>query len=55
MTRALVTATWNETPHLSEQAKADLCASYLPHELEARTKGIPSLGPGAVYPLGQDS
>ena len=54
MSRALVTATWDETPHLSEQAKADLLASYLPHEIEARTKGIPSIGRGAVYPLGQD-
>lgn len=54
MSRALVTATWSEAPHLSEQSKADLLASYLPHEVEARSKGIPSIGRGAVYPLGQD-
>lgn len=53
MSRALVTATWDETPHLSADAKADLLASYLPHEVEARTLGIPSLGHGAVYPLAQ--
>lgn len=55
MSRALVTATWDETPHLSEQSKADLLASYLPHEIEARSKGVPSLGHGAVYPLSQDA
>jgi len=38
---------------LSEAAKAELSASYLPHEIEARTLGIPSLGRGAVYPLAQ--
>ena len=53
MSRALVTATWSDAPHLSGQAKADLLASYLPHEIEARTLGIPSLGRGAVYPLSQ--
>lgn len=53
MSRALVTATWDDTPHLPEDAKRDLLASYLPHEVEARTLGIPSLGHGAVYPLAQ--
>jgi hypothetical protein len=53
MSRALVTATWDDSPHLSEQAKQDLLHSYLPHEIEARTLGIPSLGRGAVYPLAQ--
>ena len=53
MSRALITASWEGVPHLSEQAKADLLASYLPHEIEARTLGIPSLGRGAVYPLAQ--
>jgi hypothetical protein len=53
MSRALVTATWSDAPHLDEQAKAELQSSYLPHEIEARTLGIPSLGRGAVYPLAQ--
>lgn len=53
MSRVLITATWSDAPHLDEQAKVDLAASYLPHEIEARTLGIPSLGRGAVYPLAQ--
>ena len=53
MSRALVTATWDDTPHLPADAKRDLMASYLPHEIEARTLGIPNIGHGAVYPLAQ--
>ena len=30
---------------------AELEAAYPPHEREARTKGIPSLGRGAIYPV----
>jgi hypothetical protein len=51
LSRALITMTWDDTPHLSEEAKKDLYASYLPHELKARTLGVPSIGHGAVYPL----
>lgn len=40
---------WDEVPHLTEQAKAELRASYPAHELKARTLGIPQLGSGAVF------
>jgi hypothetical protein len=29
-------------------------ASYLPHERDARTKGVPSLGAGAIYPVAEE-
>lgn len=51
MSRYVVNATWDDVPHLSEADKADLRRSYMPHELDARTKGIPSLGAGAVFPV----
>lgn len=41
---------WDECPHLSNEDKEELLASYPPHERDARTKGLPSLGAGAVYP-----
>jgi hypothetical protein len=50
-TKYLVTATWDDAPHLSAQEKADLWESVPPHEREARSKGVPSLGAGAIYPL----
>ena len=49
--RYLVTAGWDDVPHLDEQTKAELLASTPPHLRDARTKGIPSLGSGAVYPV----
>ncbi len=42
---------WEDVPHLSEENKADMAATYMPHEREARTKGVPSLGAGAIYPI----
>ena len=49
--RYLVTAGWDDVPHLDDQTKAELLASTPPHLRDARTKGIPSLGSGAVYPV----
>ena len=40
---------WSEVPHLSEEDKADLIAQIPPYQRDARTKGIPALGSGAVY------
>lgn len=45
---------WEEAPHLSEEAKKTLLSAYLPHELEARTKGRPSVGRGKVYTAMED-
>lgn len=47
----MVQAGWDDVPHLDEQTKADLLASTPPHLRDARTKGIPSLGAGAIYPI----
>lgn len=44
-------ATWNEAPHLSEEDKARLAASYRVHERKARTEGIPMMGQGAIFPI----
>lgn len=46
---------WDEVPHLSEKDKEELLASYSKHEREARSKGIPSLGSGAIYPYAEDN
>lgn len=52
-TRYVVMATWNDVPHLTEQAKAELWASLPPHQREARSKGVPQLGSGAIYPVAE--
>jgi len=47
----VVTCGWDDVPHLSEDQKSRLLSSTPPHLREARSKGIPSLGSGAVYPV----
>ena len=42
---------WSEVPHLSEQEKADLVTRIPAYQRDARTKGIPALGSGAIYPV----
>lgn len=44
-------ATWNDAPHLSQEDKDRLSASYRAHERAARTEGIPMLGEGAIFPV----
>lgn len=58
MSRAVVQCTWEEVPHLTPEAKKDLYESVVrlhPHQADARSKGIPSLGSGVIYPFDEDS
>lgn len=47
----IITATWDDAPHLSDEDKNELMASLRPHQRDARSKGIPQLGSGAIYPV----
>ena len=47
----LVTATWDDVPHLSKEEKEALWESIPPFQRDARARGIPSLGSGAVWPV----
>lgn len=51
MSRLCVQASWDDVPHLSEETKAQLTEAMEPHTREARTKGIPVLGAGVIYPV----
>lgn len=55
MTRALVQATWDDVPHLTEEQKATEWERTPPHLRDARAKGIPTLGSGAIYPIAASS
>ena len=52
--RFVVFADWNDVPHLDEKAKIELYNSLPPHQRDARSKGIPSLGSGAIYPVAEE-
>jgi phage terminase large subunit-like protein len=43
--------TIDDAPHYTPEERARIVASYAPHEREARTMGIPSLGSGRVFPI----
>jgi hypothetical protein len=49
--RALITAGWDDVPHLDAKAKRELLEETPPWLREARSQGIPSLGVGAIYPI----
>lgn len=51
--KAVVTATWDDAPHLTEQAKKELWAAIPPFQRDARSKGLPQLGAGLIYPVSE--
>lgn len=44
-------ATWDDVPHLTEQSKNELLATIPINERDARSKGIPVIGSGRIYPI----
>ena len=51
--KAVVTCTWDEVPHLTEDAKRRLISSYPEYQRDARSKGTPSLGSGSIYKVAE--
>ena len=47
----VVTASWDDCPHLSQKVKDELWAAIPPFQRDARSKGVPQLGSGAIYPV----
>jgi len=43
--------TIDDVGHFSDEEKQRILASYPKHEVEARTKGIPILGSGRIFPV----
>lgn len=50
----VVMATWDDVPHLTAAVKAELYAAIPPFQRDARSKGVPQLGAGAIYPIPED-
>jgi phage terminase large subunit-like protein len=46
--------TWDDCPHLTPEVVAEMSRNYLPSQLKARSKGIPTAGEGAIYPIDID-
>jgi hypothetical protein len=51
MSRGVVMAGWEDVPHIPAAEKKDLLRTIPRYQRDARTKGIPQLGRGAIYPI----
>lgn len=51
MSKYVVQCSWDQVPHLTAAMIADMEASLPPHQRDARMRGIPALGAGAIYPI----
>ncbi len=52
--RTVVTMTIDDAEHYSPEERAKIIASYPAHEKEARTKGVPTLGSGRIFPVTEE-
>lgn len=50
----IVNATWDDVPHLDAATKTELLAAIPPYQRDARSRGIPVLGAGVIYPVPED-
>jgi phage terminase large subunit-like protein len=48
-TKHVTVCDWDSVPHLSDKEKSDMLAAIPPFQRDARSKGIPQLGSGAIY------
>lgn len=47
--QAVVTATWDDAPHMTPEVRANKLQSIPPHEREMRSKGTPLAGAGVIF------
>jgi phage terminase large subunit-like protein len=50
----IIRATWDDAPHLGQEEKDSLWNALPPYQRDARSKGIPQLGSGVIYPISED-
>jgi phage terminase large subunit-like protein len=50
-----ITIAWEDAPHITPELREQWKARYPEHERNTRTKGIPMMGTGLVYPVDHDS
>ena len=52
--QSLLTAGWEDAEHLTDDMKEQILQALPPHEREMRSKGIPMIGSGLVFPIQED-
>jgi hypothetical protein len=53
MSRHVTTMTIDDAEHYSAEQRAQIVASYPEHQREARSRGIPTMGSGRVFPVAE--
>lgn len=53
--QAVVTATWEDAPHMTPEMREAKLATVPAHERDLRSKGTPFAGAGLIFPVTQDS
>jgi phage terminase large subunit-like protein len=51
--RFVVMCDWDHAPHLTEEAKKELWQTIPAYQRDARSRGVPQLGAGAIYPVAE--
>ncbi len=54
MSRHITQMTIEDAEHYTDEERAEIIAAYLPHEREARARGVPQLGSGRVFPIPEE-
>ncbi len=49
--QALITAGWDDAPHMTKEIREQILSALPPHERKMRERGIPQLGSGLVFPI----
>lgn len=49
----MISASWDDAPHLDEKVKEQLMGVYSPAERKMRVSGQPSIGSGVVFPIAE--
>ena len=52
--RFVVCCGWDDIPHMDPKYRESAILEFRPHEIEARTKGIPTKGSGSIYPIPEE-
>lgn len=47
----LIVATWDDAPHMTPEKRQQKLMQYPPHERDMRSRGIPMVGTGLVWPV----
>lgn len=53
--RHVTTMTIDDAEHYTPEKRAQIIASYPEHERAARTRGVPSMGSGLIFPIDEDT